>query len=76
MPINRDAPAGISNGGGPHGTRKRLGQNVERFIQREEELVQARVYTQLNATNANRARWEEKQNLAAANGARSQQQKL
>lgn len=84
MPMNRELPAGIasrrephasSGGGGAARKQPPSGLNVARFIAREEELHQARAYTCGNEATANRARWEEKQNLRAGSGARSQQQK-
>lgn len=78
MPVNRDLPAGIASRreSAPSAVRKPpSGLNVARFIAREEELHQARAYTRVNEATANRTRWEEKQNLRAGSGARSQQHK-
>ncbi|GAB9463220.1 hypothetical protein Gpo141_00000687 [Globisporangium polare] len=81
MPVNRELPAGIASRREPHASggaaakKQPSGLNVARFIAREEELHQARAYTCGNEATANRARWEEKQNLRAGSGARSQQQK-
>ncbi|KAL3664839.1 hypothetical protein V7S43_010019 [Phytophthora oleae] len=78
MPVNRDLPAGIPsrvNDRAP-GAKKPSGLNVARFIAREEELHQARKYTQFHETNASRALWEEKQNRQTGSGARIQQNKI
>lgn len=81
MPVNRELPAGIASRREPHASggaaakKQPSGLNVARFIAREEELHQARAYTCGNEATANRARWEEKQNLRTGSGARSQQQK-
>lgn len=76
MPVNRELPAGIASRREPHARKQPpSGLNVARFIAREEELHQARAYTCGHEATANRARWEEKQNLRTGSGARSQQQK-
>lgn len=78
MPINRELPAGVATRRESTDARvvkRPSGQNVARFIAREEELHQARAYTSVNETTASRARWEEKQNLRTGSGARTQQQK-
>ncbi|RLN72664.1 hypothetical protein BBJ28_00023762 [Nothophytophthora sp. Chile5] len=79
MPSNRDLPAGIPTRTQANdrsvAVKKPSGLNVTRFIAREEELHQARRYTNLNDTNASRARWEEKQNRQAGSGARAHQHK-
>lgn len=77
MPINRDLPAGVSSLGNDRapGVKKPSGLNVARFIAREEELHQARKYTQSHETNTSRALWEEKQNRQTGSGARIQQNK-
>lgn len=76
MPVDRDRPAGVSSRDDrPMGRQAASGLNVARFIAREDELHLARAYTHGNATNANRARWEEKQYLRAGSGARLQQHK-
>lgn len=80
MPVSRELPAaGVASRRDPPtgatAARKPSGHNVARFIAREEELHQARAYTSANESTASRTRWEEKQNLRAGSGARSQQQK-
>ncbi|GLD95867.1 hypothetical protein PINS_up004545 [Pythium insidiosum] len=75
MPMDRDRPAGIPTIREIKPVKKvPSGLNVQRFIAREEELHQARAYAKTNDTNANRARWEEKQNLRSGSGARAKQQ--
>lgn len=81
MPINRDLPAGMPSRREAAGSgalvaarpRQPTGQNVVRFIAREEQLHQARQYARANESAASRTRWEEKQNLRAGSGARAQQ---
>lgn len=78
MPIDRDMPAGMPSRREPSSAlvarpRQPIGQNVVRFIAREEQLHQARQYARGNETTANRTLWEEKQNLRAGSGARLQQ---
>jgi hypothetical protein len=81
MPINRDLPAGMpsrreaASSGALVAARPRqpTGQNVVRFIAREEQLHQARQYARANETTTNRTVWEAKQNLRSGSGARTQQ---
>lgn len=81
MPINRDLPAGMPSRREATGSgalvaarpRQPTGQNVVRFIAREEQLHQARQYARANETTTNRTVWEAKQNLRSGSGARTQQ---
>ncbi|OWY91262.1 hypothetical protein PHMEG_00040232 [Phytophthora megakarya] len=74
MPVHFDLPAGIPSQRVYRApvVKKPSGLNVTRFIAREEELHQARKYTQSNETTASRTLWEEKQNRQTGSGARTQ----
>lgn len=79
MPANRDMPAGIPSRRETSGTavvaaRRPSGQNVARFIAREDELHAARQYTKANEATASRTQWEAKQNLRTGSGARVKHQ--